>query len=458
MKTRSFLILLLSILLAFALFACDAPPVSSSGNAGSGEGGTGEGGTGEGGGGEAPCDHTYFVDEVVEPTCKTGGYTLYACACGDSYRASETDPLPHTPGDFVTVTPAGATAAGLEEQRCTVCGELLDTREIAPTGSVGLAFEWKASNNTYTVIGIGSCTDTELVIPSRHEGRPVKLIGKKAFENNKSITSVYIPSSVMTVMEGAFYGCTALEEITVADGVLGIGNLAFEECHSLTEVYLPDSVSYLGAYAFGYCKNLKTVRLSPAISEISDGAFSHCEKLERIDLPPSATRIGQYAFMNCTALAEVTMGDWIGSIDECAFLQCASLKAIELSDRLTRIETFAFAECEELASVSFGESLAYIGKAAFWNCRKLGDITLPRTLQTIENDGFDTCMSMTHVTFLGNRLSMIGKNAFSSCGALAEITYGGTKANWEAIEKELSWMPLGILTIHCTNGDIRIAY
>ena len=45
--------------------------------------------------------HSYNA-VVTAPDCVNGGYTTYTCsACGDSYVADETDPLGHTPGNFV---------------------------------------------------------------------------------------------------------------------------------------------------------------------------------------------------------------------------------------------------------------------------------------------------------------------------------------------------------------------
>ncbi|MBQ7406515.1 MAG: hypothetical protein IJW11_01990 [Clostridia bacterium] len=39
--------------------------------------------------------HAYTVTEVVEPTCTEKGYSVYTCACGDTYKANFTDTIPH---------------------------------------------------------------------------------------------------------------------------------------------------------------------------------------------------------------------------------------------------------------------------------------------------------------------------------------------------------------------------
>ncbi len=78
----------------------------------------------------AATGHSYAVSATVEPTCAQPGYTRYTCSkCGDSYD----EPIPasgHTPGEWQTLQVATLGHAGSEEQRCTECKTLLDTREV----------------------------------------------------------------------------------------------------------------------------------------------------------------------------------------------------------------------------------------------------------------------------------------------------------------------------------------
>ena len=65
--------------------------------------------------------------------------------------------------------------------------------------SEGLQFE---SNNdgTCRLIGMGTCTDTEIVIPSTSPtGETVTGISLSSEDNNNHITSIYIPNSVTRV-------------------------------------------------------------------------------------------------------------------------------------------------------------------------------------------------------------------------------------------------------------------
>lgn len=72
-----------------------------------------------------------YVAVVTAPTCTEGGYTTYTCSvCNDSYVGDETAATGHTAGEWEVVTPAEIGVAGLEQRKCTVCGAVIDEKEI----------------------------------------------------------------------------------------------------------------------------------------------------------------------------------------------------------------------------------------------------------------------------------------------------------------------------------------
>ena len=74
----------------------------------------------------------------------------------------------------------------------------------------------------------------------------------------KKDTSFTIPSSVTSIGDSAFSGCT-LGNITIPNSVTSIGRGAFYVCLSLTSITIPSSVKSIGDDTFAYCENLKTV-------------------------------------------------------------------------------------------------------------------------------------------------------------------------------------------------------
>jgi hypothetical protein len=148
----------------------------------------------------------------------------------------------HTPGEWVTVTPATKTANGSNETSCTVCGEKLI--EVIPAiGSEGLAFTLK-SDGTYSVSGIGTCTDTNVVIPAVYNEKPVKSIDYRALSYCNSLTSIAIPESVTSIGDQAFYSCSSLESVTIPESVTSIGFQVFSGCSRLTEIYVHEKNMY----------------------------------------------------------------------------------------------------------------------------------------------------------------------------------------------------------------------
>lgn len=86
----------------------------------------------------------------------------------------------------------------------------------------------------------------------------VSCIGFQAFKDAKNLESVSFASSVKTIENGAFEGCTSLSSVGFDDiscGVETIDAYAFKDCPKLNHIALPDTVNSIGSQAFGYDAN-----------------------------------------------------------------------------------------------------------------------------------------------------------------------------------------------------------
>lgn len=101
------------------------------------------------------------------------------------------------------------------------------------------------------------------------------IIGKYAFRDCKSLTSVIIPSSVTEIREYAFDGCISLKNVNIPSSVTEIGCGAFGGCSSLTSVNIPSSVTKIEGGTFYSCSGLKSIYVyAETVPSIGAGAFN----------------------------------------------------------------------------------------------------------------------------------------------------------------------------------------
>ena len=103
-------------------------------------------------------------------------------------------------------------------------------------------------------------------------------IGVCAFYDCDALSEVSIPADV-ALSYGSFQSCTALEKLTVADGIDTIPEQCFYDCSSLTDIDLPDSVTTIEIRAFGECDSIRYLYLSDAVTQIGAYAFENDENL-----------------------------------------------------------------------------------------------------------------------------------------------------------------------------------
>ena len=90
----------------------------------------------------------------------------------------------------------------------------------------------------------------------------------------------------------------------IPNSVTSIGRGAFSDCNSLTSVTIPNSVTNIGQWAFDYT-GLISVTIPNSVTSIGDEAYFGCTGLTTLTIGNSVTTIGDYAFGNCKSLISV---------------------------------------------------------------------------------------------------------------------------------------------------------
>ena len=95
------------------------------------------------------------------------------------------------------------------------------------------------------------------------------------FYYDVKLKTVRLPSDLREIPDSLFSNCVALETIEVPSRVVRIGDGAFYGT-SLSRIVIPDAVTTIGCDAFGCCKKLKLVSL-PFNACVDSGAFDGCD-------------------------------------------------------------------------------------------------------------------------------------------------------------------------------------
>ncbi|MBQ9064914.1 MAG: leucine-rich repeat domain-containing protein [Blautia sp.] len=77
-----------------------------------------------------------------------------------------------------------------------------------------------------------------LQIPETLEDRPVTQIAASAFSGRTDLIYAKLPATITKLGRFAFYGCSALEKISLSDGIIDYGDGVFRQCRNMHEAEL----------------------------------------------------------------------------------------------------------------------------------------------------------------------------------------------------------------------------
>ena len=389
--------------------------------------------------------HVVVIDAATEPTCTEPGLSegshCSVCKTVLVAQVETAEALGHCECEDCevkyTVHPT-ETTDGYTVYGCCRCGVDFEGEYIDPFApSEGL--EFAHNGNGYTLTGIGTCTNSNVIIPSTYMGEPVTAIAEGAFAGLTNLESIAIPESITIIGNYAFDGCSGLTSVYIRDMVawcgISFGNsysspfryannlylIRYGEAELITELVIPSGITSISSALFMNCTSFTSVIIPEGVVSIDDYAFKGCRNLVTITIPESVTSIGEGAFQSCTALTSITIPNSVTSIGDYTFNGCSSLANVTIPTSVTRIGNYAFESCLSLASITIPNSVTTIGEGAFKLCMSLKNITLSNNITSISNYTFHGCAFLANIT-LPDNITSIGEGAFRSCGALTSIT------------------------------------
>ena len=261
----------------------------------------------------------------------------------------------------------------------------------------GMEYELDANTDTYTLTGPGTASSASvIVIPSTYEGKAVTVIGDEAFHARPAVR-IYIPEGITKLGRNALQG----SKITRLDIPASLTDINY---------IMPTTAN---------CDDLEIITVDPnntvfhsagnCIINTSEHKLITACKTSVIPDDGSVTSIGINAFYT-VKMTSLVVPDSVDTLCEQAF-QCFQIEYIELPSSINALSARDFAYCSNLESVTIPVSVTYFDYGVFQSSTKLKD-----------------------------------------------IYYGGSKDDWNAINKKSGWdANFSGYTVHCTDGLIEVA-
>ncbi len=304
----------------------------------------------------------------------------------------------------------------------------------------------------------------EVVIPETIDGCTVDIIGLNLLNNNDTITSLTLSSTVRQIENGAVSFCSAMTELVIPEGVVVIGDNCFVQIPGLTEITIPATVRYIGNNSFGSNENLNSITFTGVCPYFAGEAFDWIADDAVIRVPDdqyeayaialaeagctaqvttsgsnavviesefdydlfefdaeTGTIYAYYGYDVCVTVPEEIDGTPVKAIGDNAFYDNSYLCMLILPEGVEVIGESAFEWCENLLYVDFPSTLEKIEANAF-NCGyKSYELTLPEGLEVIGENAFANAIQLSGTLVLPEGLTTIEGGAFSGCGWLEEV-------------------------------------
>ena len=285
------------------------------------------------------------------------------------------------------------------------------------------------------------CTNCTALTSVNFKGNVGTRISSTSFSGCAALTSVNIPTGVVTIGNNSFDCCASLAQLTMPEPLATIGEYAFRNS-GLTGITFQRNLTIIGKYAFDGCKDLVSINFPANVTEIKEYTFNDCVKLKNIELPNGLIYIKDYAFNGCASLGKVTIPGGVQNISPGAFKN-SGLTEVILKEGVMSLSNNSFDGCLLLKKVTFPTTMKTIGgfsntgikeiafaegatpeaisDYAFLNCDSLSTITLPNSIKSLGTGAFYDCDTLKTVK-LPTGITKIAKQAFYHCGFLQSIT------------------------------------
>ena len=370
-----------------------------------------------------------------------------------------------TPGE--TDKPGGGTQSGSGENE----KPNVDSPENPDEGGKGdnkqeevvkhLAYEEISKENgekAYEVVGLGEIEGSEIVIPVAFDGAPVERIGDYAFcaaekisESEPVAVMILIDASLSmteemsdgkTLFDIAKAGAFAYTNTLRANDYCGVGVISDVYSHLLDPTPMTQKSEIQNA--------ISGIQLTDTGTLFSNAIQAACELLSAVE---------DVAARHILIITDGVPGD--SPAQTAQYL--ANLEAYYRTYGITcsvggvnilghDYEQGIVATMTQLTQAGHG-NFFYPEIAEFPNACVMDLQTVKEDVTTeIETGQCELACKNIQIVTIPESVTSIGEGAFAGCENLTKIIFNGTRAQWNAIEKDAYWnYGMGNYTVHCTD-------
>ena len=243
--------------------------------------------------------------------------------------------------------------------------------------------------------------------------------------SGKEVTKIDIPSTVKTIGNNAFNGCTSIETISMPNNITSIGVSAFANCTSLNQINLPENASYtvISNNLLNGCISLENIKIPQYITTIGQSALSGCN-IASLNIPGNVKNIGSYAFSNNYNLTSLTLNEGIQTIGG-QFIRASSITELTIPNSVTGLGDSCFHYCLKLKKITIGSGVTKIPTKLTWATANVEEITIKGNVTEIGEKAFENLRNLKTLNINWQSVTKMDSRAFANCSQLT----GNVKLN-----------------------------
>lgn len=328
----------------------------------------------------------------------------------------------------------------------------------------GTAFYDDPSNWVDNALYVDNCllsVKPELTGETYEIAEGTRVIGAAALAYCSSLTSVTIPSGVISIGGGAFADCFSLSSVTIPSSVMYISSDAFRKTALYNDASnWVDNVLYVDNCLIDATQDLSgAYDIAEETRVIAESAFLGCTNLTSVTVPSSVVNIGPKAFASTDNLTDIQVesgnpaylsengilynadqtvllrypeGKKDRTLTIPANLRCFGFSAVDSNSYLNTIEWNAvnftdfsyniFPEWPYVSTLVIGEGVEHIPA---YLCNKfsssLRSLTIPSTVTSVGQDAFAGCGNFT--VYKNYSLQYLPESFIENSPNLEELVY-----------------------------------